>query len=352
VILMVGMLVAGTINTIVSKVQDDIHSAGKPGSGALAEEHPFDHPTIQTLSMFFGECLCMIAYLVVRSRQSKSLDDQKPSKFPFWTFAPAAMCDMIGTTIMYIGLILTYPSVYQMLRGSSVVFTGLFSRIFLKRVLYKFHYFAMAMIVVGTFVVGLSSVINDNSPSPPPNPLLGDLLVVAAQVVGATQMVVEEKFIGRYNVHPLQVVGNEGLYGASVLTVLMFVFYFIIPIRNRDDSLDAIFQIRNNTTLLLALLGSILSIAFFNYFGISVTKHLSATHRTTIDASRVFLVWLASLLIGWERFEWLQLVGFVVLLCGTSIFNEVVRLPFFAYPPTIDYQGINDSEKRPLLNDE
>jgi len=215
-------------------------------------------------------------------------------------------------------------------------------------VLYIHHFLGMASIIVGTLMVGLSSVIS-SSQSGAPNPLLGDILVVVAQLVAATQMVVEEKFVGKYNVPPLQVVGNEGAWGVAVTVVLLFILYWIPPVRAIDNSVDALLQIYHGHLLVVALLASIFSIAFFNYFGISVTKQLSATHRTTIDATRVFLVWLYSLLVGWEHFEWLQLGGFVVLLSGTALFNEILRLPFLRYPPKTPTTVINDSENQPLV---
>lgn len=40
---------------------------------------------------------------------------------------------------------------------------------------------------------------------------VGDLLIIMAQVIVAIQMVLEEKFIYKHNVHPLQAVGTEGM---------------------------------------------------------------------------------------------------------------------------------------------
>jgi len=329
----VGMLISGTVNTISSKLQDEVKVVGIPGSTART----FSHPAVQTLTMFMGESLCMIVYFITERRRKKQAAitpggdvEKRPTNFPLWTFALPAMCDMTGSTLMYIGLLLTYPSVYQMLRGMIVVFTGIFSYLFLGRKLRPYHIIGMLLIIIGTFLVGLASVLHQKDKAP--NPMLGNILVVGAQIVAATQMVLEEKFIGKYNVHPLRVVGNEGVWGMVVTAILLFVAYWIPPIRHQDNSLDAIYQIINSHELLGALLLSVFSIAFLNFFGISVTKYLSATHRTTIDATRVVLVWAVSLLVHWEVFQWLQLVGFIVLMCGTSIFNEIVKFPFFEYP--------------------
>lgn len=38
----------------------------------------------------------------------------------------------------------------------------------------------------------------------------GDLLIVMAQIIGAVQMVLEEKFVYKHDVHPLRAVGTEG----------------------------------------------------------------------------------------------------------------------------------------------
>jgi FtsH-binding integral membrane protein len=55
--------------------------------------------------------------------------------------------------------------------------------------------------------------------------------------------------------------------------------------------------------LFLACLGNVLSIAFFNFFGLSVTKYMSATHRMVLDSLRTIIIWAVSLLVGWQSFR-------------------------------------------------
>lgn len=40
--------------------------------------------------------------------------------------------------------------------------------------------------------------------------LAGDLLIIMAQVIVSVQMVLEEKFVYKHDVHPLRAVGTEG----------------------------------------------------------------------------------------------------------------------------------------------
>lgn len=63
------------------------------------------------------------------------------------------------------------------------------------------------------------------------------------------------------------------------------------------------------------------SIALFNFFGLSVTRHVSATARSLTDTCRTLSIWLISLGLGWERFIWpismLQVLGFSLLVYVT-----------------------------------
>jgi hypothetical protein len=52
-------------------------------------------------------------------------------------------------------------------------------------------------------------------PSSAPNPLLGDVLVVLAQLLAATQFIVEEKFLSKYHA-PVLMAGALADHGGSV----------------------------------------------------------------------------------------------------------------------------------------
>jgi hypothetical protein len=57
----------------------------------------------------------------------------------------------------------------------------------------------------------------------------------------------------------------------------------------------------------------------------AVTKSLSGAARATIDACRTLFIWLYALHVGWEHFHLLQVVGFMVLISGTSLYNEILK---------------------------
>lgn len=155
---------------------------------------------------------------------------------------------------------------------------------------------------------------------------------------------------------------SPGFFGFFILSLLLIPMYFI-PVGNfsnnprlvLEDALDAFCQIGHQPLILLALLGNTVSIAFFNFAGISVTKEISATTRMVLDSLRTLVIWVVSLALGWEHFHGLQILGFLVLLLGTALYNGLHR-PLLARIPccaglvnTEEEDGPGEQER--LLND-
>lgn len=165
--------------------------------------------------------------------------------------------------------------------------------------------------------------------------IAGDLLIVLAQIITACQMVYEEKFITKHNVPPLQVVGWEGIFGFFTLALLLIPMYFIhvpepfgVPPRMvLEDAIDGFVQLSNNPLLVLAFMGTVISIAFFNFAGVSVTKELSATTRMVLDSVRTLVIWMFSLCVRWQTFSYIQLLGFTLLIIGMCLYNNVIIVP-------------------------
>ncbi|KAJ6633965.1 Solute carrier family 35 member F6, partial [Pseudolycoriella hygida] len=203
---------------------------------------------------------------------------------PFILFVPA-MCDMIATSIMYVGLNLTYASSFQMFRGSVIIFVGILSVAFLNRTLVPREWAGIIFVIIGLAVVGAADFMsNDGGMDHSRNNIItGDLLIILAQIITSVQMVYEERFVAGMDIPALQAVGWEGFFGFTTLGVLLIPMYYIqvgAPFNHNahgslEDVLDAIAQLRHNWQLQMAISGTVISIAFFNFAGISVTKEIS-----------------------------------------------------------------------------
>ncbi|XP_076443196.1 solute carrier family 35 member F6-like isoform X2 [Babylonia areolata] len=359
VALMIGMLITGSINTLSKKAQNDCQVKGYLNSTAnnTATAHSFDHPWFQTWIMFIGECSCLFGLYLARRKERKQFikemkwatqlgrEPQTPPEHPRvfqWIFLLPTGCDLVGTSVAGIGLLYVDASVWQMLRGSIIIFAGILSKVFLKRKLYPVHWLGMVVVMGGLVLVGCSSLFRAHHSVSASHTLLGILLIMGSQLISAAQMVIEERFLKNRNFHPLQVVGMEGSFGLFLMTFAVLPAMYFIPgsgLNGRyENSVDALYQIANSPRLLVFCLLYLISIAFYNYFGLAVTKSLTAVHRTLIDACRTILVWVADLVIYYgvdkkfgEEFDksygLLQVDGFMFLVVGTMLYNQVMVVP-------------------------
>ena len=118
-------------------------------------------------------------------------------------FAIPGLCDIIGTSTMFVGLDSTNASNFQLLQGSLIIFTALLSVTFFRSKLQLYHWVGMMTVVIGLVVVGLGDVLGEDNSGDAHSVLAGDLLIVTAQIVAAIQMIVEQLFVQGLNVPPL-----------------------------------------------------------------------------------------------------------------------------------------------------
>ena len=86
--------------------------------------------------------------------------------------------------------------------------------------------------------------------------------------------------MAKYSITPLYAVGLEGLFGASTIIVFMPVIATWASRSTFFDLPRGWHQMIDNPTVLWSGVVIALSIAFFNFFGLSVTRHVSASSRS------------------------------------------------------------------------
>ena len=132
----------------------------------------------------------------------------------------------------------------------------------------------------------------------------------------------------RYSVGPLVAVGWEGLFGAISIVILMPLLPVLKP--SLPPSAQPFFdlptgfrQMINSPAVLWSGVAIAISISLFNFFGLSVTRHVSATARSLTDTCRTLSIWIISLGLGWEKLIWpislLQVTGFALLVYVPSL---------------------------------
>ena len=357
---MLLLLITGSINTSANKLQQNTVALQIKYAG---------HQKFITFCMFNGELLCLLLYWIKEGRfankkeegKSEALitdsgnnETKKPKKPKIWYFLFPAIFDILGSTISSISLSFLPSSIYQMFRGAVIIFTCSSSIIFLKNKYYRHHFFGIFVVVIGLVIVGLKAVIKGDS-NTGENPGFGIFLCVLSQAFSSGLMVTEEKLLKGFETPPLKAVGLEGMWGVICYIFLLVIFYFIecnswpdflkegVCINDDAENLNnyrfenaifAVKQIWESGKLKAYLSLYVLSIAFFNFSGLTISKNVSSTARTIVDTLRTIVIWLFFLTFPnipeetKETFSWLQLLGFLILILGSLIYNEILVIPF------------------------
>ncbi|KAI3637780.1 hypothetical protein MIR68_004429 [Amoeboaphelidium protococcarum] len=368
------MLVTGTANTLLNKFQDKqcVRNCNNGDSKPIY----YAQPVWQTLTVFFGNFLCMLVYLfnnissgLHKQKQlvrNDDLDDAAPlinainddatfqdqvsvkdddsvkimlrkeltGHLCLLLWLPT-VCDIVATTLVNVGLLAVAASVYSMLRGSVVIFTGALSFLILRVKLPLYRIIALLAVMLGVSLVGLAPLLFQDASDEVQtqhqqflNPAIGVVFIICAQLSAALQFVIEEQILLKYSAPPIKLIGLEGTFGLITLLFLMPLFHFTF---GKDtggyfDLITGYEQLVSDPKIWGTSIGCAVSVASFNCFGLNVTRFISATSRTTIDTCRTLFIWLVSLALAWEDFIWLQVVGFALMIYGTFVFNSVIPL--------------------------
>jgi drug/metabolite transporter (DMT)-like permease len=338
------MLISGVIATVLRKITFLMEAKGLDG-----DTHAFAKPWFGTLEMFLGElivlplCLGMMYYqrskAAALAAQTGKVAPEKPSP-PRWylgALVGTSFCDLAGTTLAGIGLLFIPASVYQILRGSIILFTAIFGYFILKRTVSPVKMVGIAIVFCGLAIVGVSAVFASPGGGGSTMVIVGFMLVIAGQACNGLQFAIQELLIENHNVDALSIVGWEGLYGTLMMS------FFVLPILqhipgddqgSQENTLDTLAMLGNSAPLLvLNMIVYPIVIAALNGFALLITENMSALYRCLIDASRVLLVWIVDLVIftfaptygeKWTNWSWMQLGGFVVFFFGMLVYRELV----------------------------
>ena len=92
---------------------------------------------------------------------------------------------------------------------------------------------------------------------------------------------------------------------------------------------------------------TVLSITFFNFIGLSITKYINALARAILNLTKTALIWVIGIIVTvtagktnssfeWEIIGWqiilLESIGFIFLIFATLIYNENIKVPYLSAP--------------------
>jgi len=224
----------------------------------------------------------------------KEVSQLKPNLLVFLILASF---DTSATVINGVGLVWVSASANQMFRGSSILFTGVFTIMIFRRCLSKQKWIGIIIVCVGLSLVGVTGVLRGSTESTratSTEAFWGTLFVLVGSALNAVQGVIEEKLMKGTVVDPLEVVGWEGVFGTLVC------LFFVLPIAQvagAEDTADTLYKLATNAGLTFVVLGQVLALALMNFYSQALSKYLSAIHRNLVSTLRVIVVWIVLLFV-------------------------------------------------------
>lgn len=233
-------------------------------------------------------------------------EDAQQGRVPLRTLVAIAvpsMLDLLQTVFSNVGLLWISSSVYQMARGSVIIFSAFFSVKLMGKHLHAYHYASIAIVTLAVALVGYAGVGHhapsqsgetSDSAAQTLDALLGLAFIILSQVLCALQIVVEEHMMLALNVSPMLLVGFEGLWGLGFYLLLIPVLTLTPPGTSafariwHEDFYDSFVQLSNSWTLVALIVAYIVAVGTLNVTGNYVTKHLSAVMRSIVEV-RLFL---------------------------------------------------------------
>merc|ERR1712018_318594 len=91
-----------------------------------------------------------------------------------------------------------------------------------------------------------------------------------------------------------------------------------------EDAIDGFIQLSNSPRLLFTFIFATITLITCMLASIGVMKQLSAVHAIVFNTSRSVIVWGFSLAMSWQAFQSLQVVGFLSIVLGVLVFNDIL----------------------------
>ena len=342
------LLFSGTASNIIAKLLYSVSAPGLDGD----ELKPFAKPWFSTLLMFLGMALCLpcswlfekftqFSFSNTDSRSSSSArgdeetplllspqDDQQDrdrdeeegeeeesalaiSGKGAWRQRYGAIIfptlfDLVASALLSVGLLFITASLYQMMRGTEIIFTAILSILLLHRHLNTQNMTGLLLCTLGLVLVGYSGLLSSREPqqhggggdsiifsspkylsidpfsSTPSSSsptgqqaLLGMMLIVVAEAVQALQIVAEDYLMSAAaasQLPPIDVVGYEGIFGLVIMSLVVLPLLQISPFGTegsglREDSLESIHMLMHSRPLALLASIYVVGMAAYNFSG-------------------------------------------------------------------------------------
>lgn len=225
----------------------------------------------------------------------------------------------------------------------NTIFTTFLSMALLGRGVLRHEWFGLALTVIGAFLVSIARVEgpSDTGHIGGWSVIAGLLLIVIAHFWYALEFVVAERLLSDHEISAFVSVGVMGGWGVGIFVPLLAVLRMTpstpetyAPLWHEDIS-QSVATLAQQPSLLVTVVAQSIMLIVFNAAAFKTTELCSALSRIFLSQLVPPLIWILDLSLGWyfgasvgaaeQLSAWsaLQLCGFVLIVSGTLLYNNV-----------------------------
>jgi drug/metabolite transporter (DMT)-like permease len=329
----------------------------------------FRKPWFQLATMYFGMGFFMIPSILFNKCDAESSlpISVSMSWADFRQAAAPSICSIIATALENKALLYIPATIWQMFFGFQVVFATLFAIVIRGQNLFLVDWMGLFISVIGMCFGGVAAFargIAANDMSTIENLFLSFVLSILGHGIQAFQTILEERLLHDMKINSASLTAYEGIWG---LSMCCFIVLPVCACFSPTDSLGfyentmETFRMMGMSVRLSSLIvGFMIAVALFSFFGILVTSLSTAIHRNMYESVRPLVVWVFLVIVHYasssssdigepiDRFTSIELIGFCISVLGNLVYNRIIEFPCFTYVNAKDYDKDTQSVQ-PLL---
>jgi len=176
----------------------------------------------------FSESLCLLVFLSMQRHYKRkapcAMEEIKYPKVKFFFCAVPALFDFISTVCFIFAEVELPEECALFFQVFLYVPINLLTRFYLNHIQPTFHFFACVLLIVGPGIVGIMTFKDTNlHPS-----FLACVLTILGNLIRACAFISEQKmFIIYPNMHPLHLIGYEGLWNILFSSAILFALSYV-----------------------------------------------------------------------------------------------------------------------------
>ena len=280
-----------------------------------------------------------------------------------------------------LNLFLTNPGVVQTIqlemRALPIFVMAFLNIFFLKLPFYKHHLFSCVIIFIGFFSILLYHYINLPINDDHLVSLYVTLLFAVLKIIRAIKEMLDTYLLQEKYVSPFKLLFYQGVSGLVLSLFVGFCLQYMSCTEtaqtvikycqlnnNKVESFDNFFTSINNWKSIALLIGVIITTIIIEVCRMQTKHYLTAIHRGLSCAASAVINWFLYLqFFELKEVNYLELIGFVIILLGELIYCEVFICYFLGLEENtkkmidkrnadegeIEKQSINDLEKKTEL---